>query len=70
MLGAAKLVQFWSLTAIWPPFIFFLVVPFVLFFVNLAGVKVHFILAFGYCPLFESSVDHDTNLCCDRCMDG
>ena len=30
MLAAAKLVQFWDLTAIWPPFIFFLLVPILL----------------------------------------
>ncbi|KAK0707342.1 amino acid permease-domain-containing protein [Lasiosphaeris hirsuta] len=41
MLGAAKLVQFWSLIAIWPPFIFFLMVPFILLAVNLAGIKVY-----------------------------
>ncbi|KAK3363172.1 amino acid permease-domain-containing protein [Lasiosphaeria hispida] len=41
MLGAAKLVQFWDLTAIWPPFIFYLVVPFLLLSLNLAGISVY-----------------------------
>lgn len=41
MLSAAKLVQFWDLTAIWPPFIFYLMVPIVLLSINLAGIRVY-----------------------------
>lgn len=41
MLGAAKLVQFWDLTALWPPFIFYLIVPFLLLFINLASVRLY-----------------------------
>lgn len=40
MLGAAKLVQFWDLTSIWPPFIFYLVTPILLLALNLAGIRV------------------------------
>ncbi|KAK0645438.1 amino acid permease-domain-containing protein [Cercophora newfieldiana] len=67
MLGAANLVQFWDLTAIWPPFIFYLIVPILLLSINLAGISFYgwvetvcgmlkTILIFGViCTLFDIS---------------
>lgn len=40
MLSAAKLLQYWGIAETWPPFIFFGIVPWLLFALNMAGVQV------------------------------
>ncbi|KAK3377587.1 amino acid permease-domain-containing protein [Podospora didyma] len=41
MIAAAKLFQYWGLAPIWPPLIFFGLVPVALFVINMAGIHVY-----------------------------
>ncbi|KAK0753681.1 amino acid permease/ SLC12A domain-containing protein, partial [Schizothecium vesticola] len=74
MLGAANLVQYWDLAAIWPPFIFYLLVPALLLFINLNSVEIYgwiemafgmlkVLLIFGVtCLLFDISTKSEFRL--------
>lgn len=42
MLSAANLLSYWSPAAVWPPLIFYGIVPWLLFAINLSGVGVRY----------------------------